>query len=98
VVLAADIKAWKKKPVRYWRNTPEVQDYLLGAMTQFYEGRERLHTGADEARLCFQHRSSKDMLPHARPSISSERSNASGYWPTSPRSRIDNLNVSFLVA
>ncbi len=43
VVLTADIKAWKKDPVRYWNNAPQpVQDYLLPAMTQFYEGREQL--------------------------------------------------------
>lgn len=43
VVLTADIKAWKKEPVRYWRNAPQpVQDYILPAMAQFYEGREQL--------------------------------------------------------
>jgi nitroreductase len=51
VVLTADIKAWQKEPVRYWRNTPEVQDYLLGAMTQFYEGREWLQRD-DAMRSC----------------------------------------------
>lgn len=43
VVLTADIKAWKKEPGRYWRNAPQpVQDYILPAMAQFYEGREQL--------------------------------------------------------
>ncbi len=43
VVLTADIKAWKKEPIRYWRNAPQpVQDYILPAMAQFYEGREQL--------------------------------------------------------
>lgn len=43
VVLTADIKAWKKEPVRYWRNAPQpVQDYILPAMAQFYQGREQL--------------------------------------------------------
>lgn len=43
VVLTADLKAWKKDPLRYWSNAPQpVQDYLLPAMTQFYEGREQL--------------------------------------------------------
>lgn len=43
VVLTADIKAWKKEPVRYWRNAPQtVQDYILPAMAQFYEGREQM--------------------------------------------------------
>lgn len=43
VVLTADLKAWKKEPVRYWRNAPQpVQDYILPAMAQFYEGREQM--------------------------------------------------------
>jgi nitroreductase len=43
VVLTADIKAWKKKPLRYWRNAPQpVQDYILPAMAQYYEGREQV--------------------------------------------------------
>ena len=43
VVLTADIKAWKKEPVRYWRNAPQpVQDYILPAMAQYYEGREQV--------------------------------------------------------
>jgi len=43
VVLTADIKAWKKEPVRYWRNTPQsVQDFILPAMEKYYEGREQL--------------------------------------------------------
>ncbi|OFZ65956.1 MAG: reductase DrgA [Betaproteobacteria bacterium RBG_16_56_24] len=43
VVLTADLNAWKKEPVRYWRNAPQpVQDYILPAMAQYYEGREQL--------------------------------------------------------
>lgn len=43
VVLTADIKAWKKEPVRYWRNAPQpVQDYILPAMAKYYDGREQL--------------------------------------------------------
>jgi nitroreductase len=43
VVLTADIKAWKKEPVRYWRNAPQpVQEYILPAMAQYYEGREQV--------------------------------------------------------
>jgi len=43
VVLTADLKAWEKEPVRYWRNAPQpVQDYIIPAMTKFYEGREQL--------------------------------------------------------
>ncbi|MDD4927796.1 MAG: nitroreductase family protein [Gallionella sp.] len=43
VVLTADLKAWDKTPSRYWKNAPQpVQDYILPAMHQFYEGREQL--------------------------------------------------------
>jgi nitroreductase len=43
VVLTADLKAWKKEPVRYWRNAPQpVQEYILPAMAQYYEGREQV--------------------------------------------------------
>src|SRR5512142_2156143 len=43
VVLTADLKAWKKEPIRYWRHAPQpVQEYILPAMAQFYEGREQL--------------------------------------------------------
>ncbi|HEX5338700.1 MAG TPA: nitroreductase family protein, partial [Gallionella sp.] len=43
VVLTADLKAWNKEPVRYWRNAPQpVQDYILPAMAQYYEGREQV--------------------------------------------------------
>ncbi len=43
VVLTADIKAWKKEPVRYWRNAPQpVQDYILPALANYYEGREQV--------------------------------------------------------
>ena len=51
VVLTADVKAWQKDPARYWRNAPDVQDYLVGAMTQFYEGREWLQRD-DAMRSC----------------------------------------------
>jgi nitroreductase len=47
IVLTADTKAWQRDPARYWRNAPEVQDYLVGAMAQFYDGREWLQR--DEA-------------------------------------------------
>ncbi len=43
VVLTADLKAWKKEPIRYWRNAPQsVQEYILPAMAQYYEGREQV--------------------------------------------------------
>jgi nitroreductase len=43
VVITADLKAWKKEPIRYWRNAPQpVQEYILPAMAKFYEGHEQL--------------------------------------------------------
>ena len=48
VLFTADIKAWQKKPQRYWRNAPkEVSDLLVGWMGPFHEGREWLQR--DEA-------------------------------------------------
>lgn len=52
VVLTADIKAWQKEPQRYWRNAdPAVRDWLVGALTQFYAGREQLQRD-DAMRSC----------------------------------------------
>jgi len=43
VVLCADKDAWKKNPERYWVNAPkEVQDYLIPAIGNYYEGKERV--------------------------------------------------------
>lgn len=43
VVMTADLKAWQKNPARYWRNADAgVRDWLVGALTQFYEGRDWL--------------------------------------------------------
>ena len=40
-VLCADVQAWAKDPRRYWQDAPkEAQDFLVPAITQFYEGRE----------------------------------------------------------
>ncbi|MBF0582847.1 MAG: nitroreductase family protein [Magnetococcales bacterium] len=37
VVLCADLKAWRKDPVRYWRNASrEVQDFMVPAIHQYY--------------------------------------------------------------
>lgn len=48
VVLTADLKSWKKSPERYWNTaTPEVRDYLLGAITQYYDGKDQVQR--DEA-------------------------------------------------
>lgn len=48
VVLCADLKAWEKQPARYWHNAPKpVQDFLLPAIQQYYDGREQVQR--DEA-------------------------------------------------
>lgn len=48
VVLCADLKAWEKEPGRYWKNTPQpVQDFMVPAIGQYYEGREQVQR--DEA-------------------------------------------------
>lgn len=48
VVLCADLQAWRREPARYWRNAPPpVQDFLLPAIAQYYEGREQVQR--DEA-------------------------------------------------
>jgi nitroreductase len=48
VVLCADLKSWEKEPARYWRNAPqEVQDFLVPAIGQYYQGRDQVQR--DEA-------------------------------------------------
>jgi nitroreductase len=48
VLVTADVKAWTKKPERYWQNAPqEVSDLLVGWMGPFHEGRDWLQR--DEA-------------------------------------------------
>lgn len=48
ILFTADVKAWQKKPERYWANAPqEVSDLLVGWMGPFHEGREWLQR--DEA-------------------------------------------------
>lgn len=43
IVLCADKNAWKKSPERYWKNaSKEVQDYLIPAIRNYYEGKERV--------------------------------------------------------
>lgn len=52
VVLTADLQAWRKEPARYWRNAePGVRDWLVGALTQFYDGRDWLQRD-DAMRSC----------------------------------------------
>lgn len=48
IVMTADVKAWQKRPERYWKNAPkDVADLLVGWMGPFHEGREQLQR--DEA-------------------------------------------------
>lgn len=48
IVLTADLKSWAKKPARYWRNAPQpVQEFILPAIEQFYNGHEQVQR--DEA-------------------------------------------------
>jgi len=48
IVLCADLRAWQKKPARYWRNAPkEVADYLVPMIKNYYDGNEQVQR--DEA-------------------------------------------------
>lgn len=48
LILCADLKAWKKSPVRYWKNAPQaVQDFILPAIDGYY--RDKDQTQRDEA-------------------------------------------------
>jgi len=43
VIICGDLHSWKKDPARYWVNAPqEVQDFLVPAIGQYYEGREEV--------------------------------------------------------
>lgn len=43
IVMCADMKAWEKNPAGYWRDAPQpVQDFLVPAIRQYYEGREQV--------------------------------------------------------
>ena len=48
IVLVADLMAWNKEPGRYWKDAPKpVQDYLVPAIQQYYEGKTEVQR--DEA-------------------------------------------------
>jgi nitroreductase len=48
IVLCADLKAWEKEPVRYWRDAPEeVQEFVLPAIDAYYRGKDQVQR--DEA-------------------------------------------------
>lgn len=43
VILCANIDAWKENPEKYWVKAPQpVQDFLVPAIGQYYEGREQV--------------------------------------------------------
>jgi nitroreductase len=43
VILTGDLNAWQKDPARYWKNAPQpVQDFILPAIKQYYEGRPQI--------------------------------------------------------
>ncbi|MBL6665089.1 MAG: nitroreductase family protein [Rickettsiales bacterium] len=48
IVLCADLKAWEKEPLRYWKGAPkEVQEFMLPAIENYYK--EKDQTQRDEA-------------------------------------------------
>ena len=48
IVVCTDLRAWKNEPGQYWIDAPkEVQDFLVSAMSPFYEGKDQLQR--DEA-------------------------------------------------
>lgn len=48
IVVCADLKAWEKEPLRYWRNAPKpVQDFMMPAIDGYYRGKEQVQR--DEA-------------------------------------------------
>lgn len=43
VIFCANVDAWKEQPEKYWVKAPQpVQDFLVPAITQYYEGREQV--------------------------------------------------------
>lgn len=48
IILCADLKAWEKHPVRYWKNaSKEVQDFMLPAIDSYYRDKDQVQR--DEA-------------------------------------------------
>ncbi len=48
VILCADLKAWEKEPIRYWRSAPEpVQEFIMPAIQRYYNGLDQVQR--DEA-------------------------------------------------
>lgn len=48
IILCANLNSWRDNPAQYWVNAPkEVQDILVPALTQYYQGQEQVQR--DEA-------------------------------------------------
>lgn len=48
IILCADLKAWEKEPIRYWKNSPEeVKDFVLPAIEGYYKNKDQVQR--DEA-------------------------------------------------
>lgn len=48
IILCADLKAWEKEPMRYWRSAPDpVKEFIVPAIDQYYRGLDQ--TQRDEA-------------------------------------------------
>jgi len=48
IILCADLKAWKKEPLRYWRSAAQpVQEFIVPAIENYYEGIDQVQR--DEA-------------------------------------------------
>lgn len=48
IVLCADLKAWEKQPIRYWKNAPnEVTEVMLPALDAYYRNKHQVQR--DEA-------------------------------------------------
>lgn len=48
VILCADLKAWEKEPIRYWRSAPEpVREFIVPAIKDYYNGLDQVQR--DEA-------------------------------------------------
>lgn len=48
IILCADLKAWEKEPMRYWRSAPEpVRDFIVPTIQDYYNGLDQVQR--DEA-------------------------------------------------
>ena len=43
VILCADLKAWEKEPMHYWRSAPEpVREFIVPAIRNYYAGLDQV--------------------------------------------------------